>query len=58
MRYVVVIWRDGHWEEYFSSNKLKEARQWAEESMLLGCGSSNIRILNAKLETLKLRRFV
>tara|TARA_R100001510_G_C7484332_1_gene94937 strand:+ start:179 stop:355 length:177 start_codon:yes stop_codon:yes gene_type:complete len=56
MTYVVIIWRGEHWEEYFSSRKLKEARQWAQEAILLGCGSTNIKILNGKNQTLKLMR--
>ena len=53
MRYSVLIWRDGHWKEYYSSNKLKEARQCAEEAIKIGI--TNIRILNGGHENLKLR---
>lgn len=57
MTYVVIIWSGEHWEEYFSSRKLKEARDWAESAIKRGSAiNTGIAILNGKNQTLKLMR--
>ena len=56
MRYVVIVYMYENWQEEFSSRTLKEARDWAEGMINLGCGTAHIAILNAHNKELKLMR--
>ena len=56
MTYVVIVYSYGDWQEEFSSRTLKQARDWAENMINLGCGTADIAILNAHNKELKLMR--